>query len=294
MSVRLVETFESRKFRLDSRTAEGDYRYAGFVQAEANPEQALYDAVVATAPAIWQGLYRQSMEATPKGGGWYDVTVPYELPEGDPGVDPDAPGGGGSPPPPPPSPPQETDPIGLETAFDISGEPLRVYQSRFTLSKTGRAGVVAPDFDGAIGVGKDAVDGVDILVPKFDLTHTAVFGALTWRYIKTLRDICGHTNLNPWRVFGADEVLFLGASGQARKDEKVSVTFRFGVAKTEVNIPIRGDGTLIVPNKPGWYYLWVKYGPEFDAPSGKVVEKPQAAYVERVYPHTSFAPLNLG
>ena len=36
-------------------------------------------------------------------------------------------------------------------------------------------------------------------------------------------------------------------------------------------------------NKDGWDYLWVRYNDEEDAAAKKLVRRPEAVYVERVY-----------
>ena len=70
MSVRLTETAKSREYELNDRTATGSWAYVAFVTGESDPEDALYTAVVAAVPIRWNGLTRQSMRATPLGGGW--------------------------------------------------------------------------------------------------------------------------------------------------------------------------------------------------------------------------------
>lgn len=310
MSVRLVETAESRAFTLNERDSQAVFKYVAFITGETNPEDALYDRLAQSdhlttniTPYIWNGLIKLSPSATPLGGGFYTAELLYGLPQGgdayDPGVSPPP----GAPPPPPPAPPAPADNDALTTgsAFEISGEPQRITHSIFTLSRTGRAGIVPAtetNHQGAINVEDGKPEGVEIIVPYMTLSLTKRFQFLSYGYLKTLRELVGQTNLDTFFGYAADEVLFLGASGSVDKDQGVTVQYKFGVRKTETDVIVRageaaGLNEIKVPTKPGWYHLWVEFGEELDATSGKLAVRPQAAYVERIYKHTSFAPLQI-
>lgn len=304
MSVRLTEVHPSREFEINDQGSKATFHYMAFVTGESNPEDAIYDrlrfddsATTNITPFFWNGLFKMSPSARALGGGWYQADLLYTSLAGGEAADPGVVPPPGSPPPPPPATtPAESDPLTQGYAFDLSGEPQRISHSIFTLSKTGKTGTTAPDYEGAIGDdGNGQPVGVEILLPKFEITITKQFQFLSQSYMKVLRDICGKTNIDAWRGYEADEVLFLGANGTVDKNQSVQATFRFGIKPTERDILIRAAPNEIkVPLKPGWYHLWVLYGEEKHATSGKTVVRAQAAYVERVFKHTSFTPLQIG
>src|SRR5258708_1240639 len=59
-----------------------------------------------------------------------------------------------------------------EYTFDTGGGKAKITQSFGTVNSYAPDGLVAPDFRGAIGVGDDSVEGVDIVIPAFAWTET--------------------------------------------------------------------------------------------------------------------------
>lgn len=174
-------------------------------------------------------------------------------------------------------------------SFDTTGGSTHITQSRETLRTT--AG--APDFGGAINAAEDRVDGVDVKIPSFKYSESHVFDAasVTLAYLKTLSQLTGSTNDATFKGWSAGEVLFLGASGTLRLGSDQSeweITYSFDMSENE-NITV-GDLGMIL--KEGWAYLWINYK---DTENGDaVVKQPRAAYVERVYPESSFASIGIG
>jgi len=176
-------------------------------------------------------------------------------------------------------------------SFDTTGGTQHITQSKQNISKTAASGA-APDFKGAIGVTSNGVDGVDITVPVYAFTYTYYLApeAVTQNFRMQVFALTGKVNNSSFRGFAAGEVLFLGATGSVRRGEKWEITFRFAASQNRTNIPV---GTITVPSKKGWEYLWVKYAEQEDTAAQTLVQQPIAAYVERVYDEASFAPLEI-
>ncbi len=175
--------------------------------------------------------------------------------------------------------------------FETSGGTQRVFQSLRTVSNYAPPGMTAPDCKGAIGVTKDAVEGVDLTVPVFNWneTHYVDAAAITDAYIKTLFRLTARKNAAPFKICAAGECLFLGASGSQRNEQDWEVNFKFAASPNLVDLTI-GEMEGII--KRGWDYLWVLHR---DTTSNNfLVKKPIAAYVEEVYYDGDFSLLGIG
>ena len=49
-----------------------------------------------------------------------------------------------------------------------------------------------------------------------------------------------------------------------------------------------------MPQKKGWQYLWVRHEDTEDAAAKRIVKRPVAAYVEKLYEDGDFAGLGIG
>jgi len=176
-------------------------------------------------------------------------------------------------------------------SFDTTGGTQHITQSRQTISRTAASGT-APNFQGAIGVTSNGVEGVDITVPVYAFTYTYYLepAQVTQSFRLQIFALTGKVNSGTFRGFAAGEVLFLGATGSIRRGEKWEITFRFAASQNHTNINVGG---ITVPSKKGWEYLWVKYTEQEDTAAQTLVQQPIAAYVERVYDEASFAPLEI-
>ena len=177
--------------------------------------------------------------------------------------------------------------------FDTGGGTQHITQSLQTVGRYAPPGKVAPDFQGAIGVTHDNVEGVDITVPvyNFSETHYIAAGLVTEGYKATLFFLTGKVNADPFRGFAAGEVLFLGASGSKRGEEDWEITFRFAASPNVQNLTIGGINGIA---KKGWEYLWVRYADDEDTNAKVLVKKPIGVYVERVYENGDFSGLGIG
>ncbi len=152
----------------------------------------------------------------------------------------------------------------------------------------------APDYKGAIGVSKDSVEGVDIVVSQFAWTETHYIpdSTMTRAYIMLIAGCTGKTNSTAFKGYQPGEVLFLGATASVRSgNNDWEVTFKFAASFNKTDITV-GDITGI--DKKGWEYMWVRYESIKDAVAKVLVQRPAAVYIERVYEQDDFNNMNLG
>ena len=179
-------------------------------------------------------------------------------------------------------------------SFDTTGGTQHVTQSRQTVAGYGAPGIPAiPDFDEAIGVTEDGVEGVDVTVPVFSYTETHFVPAasVTSGYVNTLFQLTGKVNASGFKGFAAGEMLFLGASGSKRSSEDFwEITYRFACSANATGLSV---GPITGIDKKGWEYLWALYEDVEDGSAKRIVKRPVAAYVERVYDTGNFGGLGI-
>ena len=177
--------------------------------------------------------------------------------------------------------------------FNISSTTANIKQSIETVGKyPAGTGGVAPNYLGAIGVSKDGIAGVDIVIPIFNFSET-VERSTTYVDTARLREwarLTGKINANPFKGHERGEVLFMGCSGSRRAGEYYKIMFHFAVQENARNITV---GEINIPEKLGWDYLWILYRDTVDEIQEFVIKEPQAAYVEKVYKWGNFGILGL-
>jgi len=180
-------------------------------------------------------------------------------------------------------------------SFDTTGGTQHATNSLATISRTSANSSPAPDHGGAIGVSEDGVDGVDIQVPvyKFAETHYFADATVDAAYKATLFGLTGRVNNALFKGFAAGECLFLGVVGSKRGDDEWELNFGFAASPNRTNINI---GSIVVPAKLGWEYLWIQYKDALGGDSNNKVRVriPRAAYVEKVYETGTMADLGIG
>jgi hypothetical protein len=184
-----------------------------------------------------------------------------------------------------------SDPGDFTTSFDTTGGSQHITQSELTVNAY-PAG--APDMQGAIGFDGQRVSGTDIVIPNyaFSETHIKTMAQVNTSYRHTLANLTGCVNNASFRGFADGEVLFRGVSGQLvtiENDKKWQLTFQFAASPNRTGMTIGGITGVA---KAGWDYLWVLYGEAVDG--GRLVQQPEAAYVERLYPFANFSDLGIG
>jgi hypothetical protein len=260
MTIQIFETFDSRALN-DGLTTDQQLRY---IVTGTDTEQEVIDTVLATAPSVFGVLRRVGFSAEPLGGGIWDITVPYETRKES------------------------------QWSFETGGATTRITQSLQTVARYAASGATAPDFQGAIGVNGDTVDGVDVTVPVYNFTETVrKAGAdVTQAYKLAIFACTGKTNNATFRGFAAGEVLFLGASGTKTGVDDWEIAFKFAASPNVTNLSIGGG--ITASSKKGWEYLWVRFADKADTTAQVLVKRPVAAYVERVYESANFSTLGLG
>jgi hypothetical protein len=154
-------------------------------------------------------------------------------------------------------------------------------------------GQTAPDFKNAIGVSRDSVDGVDIVVPTYKWTETFRLPAaiVTGAYKASLFGLTGRVNNLAFRGFQPEEVLFEGARGSRRGAGDWEISFAFAASPNVTGMSV---GSITGINKKGWDYLWCRYADFEDEAAQMLVKRPVAVIVNRVYPSGNFSLLGIG
>lgn len=222
------------------------------------------------APETYDGLERQSIQIEPLANDIWDGTVRYGSAES--------------------TPPQTGE---SSFSFDTGGGTQHITHSRSTVGIFAPSGVTAPNFQGAIGVTDNGVDGVDITVPvyHFSETHFIAASAVTAGYKAALFALTGKVNNAGFKGLASGECLFLGASGSKRGDEDWEIGFRFAGSPNVTGLAV---GPITGIAKKGWEYLWVRYADIEDTNAKALVKRPIAAYVEQVYDYGNFGALGIG
>lgn len=175
-------------------------------------------------------------------------------------------------------------------SFSTRGETQHIIRSITTVSSHG---TTPPNFRGIIGWDGMEAQGVDIYTPRTTFSITDYFQdrKITTDYKRTLAFMCNKVNSKEFYGYQAGEVLFMGVDGARDGDTSDSfwqLTFHFAVEENKTDLKI---GSITVPIKKGWDYLWVRYA---NVTSGTViVPTPQWAYVEQVYYYDDFKKLGL-
>ena len=241
-------------------------------------EATIITALVSTFPAVYGGLPYQRYRLKHLGGGVWDATVSYGKAE-QRGLDPSTGGGGG--------------PGGVTGGynFEVGMTAVTLKQSLKTVSKYGRYGDPAPDFEGCINVTGDEVQGIEIDVPTYTWSEPLYLpnSAITDGYKGNLLTVAAApVNDGVFRGLAAGEVRFLGVTGSKKGSDEWELTFRFAAQPNRTITTIPNMGPV---NKDGWDYLWIRYA---DAVDHNVLTRvPLAVYVEKIYERSDFTLLGL-
>jgi len=260
-----------------------DKSQIGYMVYDEEDEYVAYAAVQAAAPATAGALVRDSIKLKHIEIGIWEATVSYVSPEA-----------------------QKKDPdIGqIEWDFDTTGGTQHITSSFETNYDFHDPAWNPMEFQNAIDVSKKKhgyeVKGLDIVVPKLELTCTTSFApnVVTIEWIKAIAEMTGKTNDAVWKTFERGELLFMGARIKAKYREKTTVTFTFSaseniVAADNVMIGAGGGGAGFGPiEKSGHQYQWVYFVQDVQA--NQVLMKAKQALIETVYREADFTELGLG
>ena len=239
MTAIISESYVSRPFTVGVRDSGRELIFD--IQGAANESEVL-SVLEATVPASYLGLLLDSLAGEPVSDTLWKGTARYVRLED-----------------------------GNEYTFDTSGGTQHLTQSLSTIGSYAASGFTAPDFQGAIGVSEDRVEGVDITAPKFDFSETHIFenSFVDLGYKQLLFRMTGTVNDASFKGLAAGECLFIGAAGTIKGDTRWSITFRFSGSANATGFDI-GDITGI--DKDGWDYLWLRYS-DFEDSGAKLLVK---------------------
>lgn len=259
MPGQIRETADSRTFSLGQQPQ----RELIYDVIDTEDEEEVRTLLFTTSPAVYLGLVRESIQAEPLGGGVWKGYVRYDRIND------------------------------TEFTFDTAGGSQRITQSLATINSYAPTGLTAPNFQGAIGVSDDRVEGAEIPGRSYQFTETYRFadGLITPTYRSNLFQLTGRFNNATFKGFSSGECLLMGVTGSKRGDELWSLTFRFACSPNVTGLSV---GTITGISKLGWDYLWVRYADFEDSLAYCVVKRPIAAYVERVIQPGNFSLLGIG
>lgn len=166
-----------------------------------------------------------------------------------------------------------------------------ITQSLETVGQFAAPGQGIWNHNGAIGVTRNGIEGVDIVVPAFSwsLSVRVPSSAVTTAYVLMLEELTGGVNNDTFWGRPAGSVRFDGADLQVRGEE-TEIEFSFS---SERNVEDRTIGDITGIEKEGWDYLWVEYEEEKDTTESVMVQKPIVVRVERVSPRVDLNLLGL-
>lgn len=262
MPATISESYLSRPFTL-ARFNQGG-RELVYDILGTDDEEEVESLLLATAPAVYLGRVLESVSGDPQGNGVWKGHARYVQFED-----------------------------GSEYTFDTGGGTQKITQSITTINSYAPGGFTPPNFQGAIGVTEDRIEGTDITSPVFTFSETHQFddATVTTAYKVLLFNLTGRVNDAPFKGLAAGECLFLGASGSKRGNELWSLSFRFAGSPNATGMTI---GSITGIDKKGWEYLWIRYADFEDTSAFALVKRPIACYVESVYLEDDFSQLLIG
>lgn len=151
-----------------------------------------------------------------------------------------------------------------------------------------------PNFEGGINVTKNSIEGVTIKTAQmsFKITYSWALADIDGDYLDKVEALTACVNsetvtLNIQgieRTYRPGELLFEGADYSFSADRRIEMTFSFSVSRgiyPEVPATHRYVGTILVTDKRGWDYLWVRS--EETTSQDVLARRPTQVYIEQVY-----------
>lgn len=273
MTAVVEEAFYSREATVGT-SASGELLYYVFDESDAEAAQL---AAVLASPALFRSMPRQTSSVKRLSPSVHEVKVNYSLQQSQ--VQPSNP---------------ELSEFNTTLAFNLIGGTTHITTALETTSHVPAGGTVV-DIRKTIGIDLKSgqVRGLDVFAPVMDFSLTTQFAnaAVDQAYIDLLYDMTPCVNNAPFRGRPAGSLLFKGARGTRRGQERWELAFEFSYSKNQTNLTV---GTITGINKEGWQYLETMYI-EGTAKIGKhVVQVPGQVNVHTVFSAENFAQLKLG
>jgi hypothetical protein len=180
--------------------------------------------------------------------------------------------------------------------FDYQAPSEHIYQSLSTVADYAPAGLVAPDFHGAINVkrsnGEFEVQGIDL--PPGNATSRFTFSPnnsyLTEEYELYIESIMGTVNSVAFHDRPAGSMRFVSCFGGASNtSSKATISFGFQYSPNLTSIVV--SPSITVTSKNGHDLLWAYYEDNEDAAAKSPVKRPRAVYVERVFRYADWSDI---
>lgn len=184
----------------------------------------------------------------------------------------------------------------LVASWDTTGGTQHITVALETLASTSYSSSYdAPDFKKAIEVTTSGVNGTDVVVPLLQLEYEYTFpnASVTDSYIRKLRDLTGTNNNGTWRGWAEGDLLFLGSSGRQASKGDISARFIFAAGK-KITLSAADINMVDDLEKGAHDHLWFYYKTFEDTTAEEIVQRPVAAYVQRLYEKSAFTELGIG
>lgn len=250
-----------------------------FVVLGANDDIEAEGALWGKAPVNYRGL-RRDMDGVKReqlGSESWKFTIPYKP------VDPaEEEESGGDP----------NNPFGI-IDFDTTGATTHITQCIEQVDYGAEAAAPNIRLSRVVGLTKDGVEGVDIVVPQMEITATKEYDPdeITSAHILALMKLTGKVNSAPFILRGmtflTGELLYLGCTGTSKGRSNWELVHRFSASQNRQNIVI--SPAITVASKRGHDYLWVMY--KADEKDNLFVHTPDVAFVSKVYEEDDFGPV---
>ncbi len=178
-------------------------------------------------------------------------------------------------------------------AFDITGGTERITQSIQNVGNYAPPGKIAPNHKGAINANKDRIEGAEVFARSYNFNETHILPnvLITNEYKGILFHLKASMNDKFFKGFDRGECAFIGATGARRGQGDWEINFKFSASPNRNNFTI---GEILITEKLGWDFLWVKYSSKVDSGSNTLVQIPASAHVERVLDFGNFDNLLIG
>ncbi len=142
----------------------------------------------------------------------------------------------------------------------------------------------------------ESFEGIEVVTRHLTETYTKTFKASHYNstYKRTLAQLSGKVNKEPFKSWEAGEVLFLGAStNYSTADKYIEVTFQFAIELNKKGFDFAGFH--LPQRKRGWDYMWAHYQDEINQNGDNKILMPKAkgVYVAQVYDFSIFTALGI-
>ncbi|MBN2293547.1 MAG: hypothetical protein JXM70_14050 [Pirellulales bacterium] len=271
-----------------SRSKSGKSIQLDYIVRGTSDDSAVETAVMATAPAMHGGKYRESepslrctwVDEITDTGEW-EASVRY-------------------------NPPTMIEPeVSVDGTFLLSGSTgggtEHAIVSKQTIANYGLAGDSGPNYNKLIGVTDNGVEGADIFAADFRFTARLYRGPGNYPDLGDLYALSPSYNNAPVTfedsktgqqlTFALGECLFIYAEwDEPRADGIVVFTYHFAGSPNITNEVL---GQVTVTEKMGWNLLWVRYQNIEDTSKKTIIKRPVSAHVERVYDPGDWSKLKI-